>query len=201
MLRELNQKTLFIKRRTIIEENKVSSYTSIFGKEMGANLAFEDLSTDKTPHTLLFNNIGLIILGFAFGTLITFFWRNDKEFSPYVWIYFAVSFIGSCIFHFLYKENVWKLRLQNYTYIFINSKHPSTAKVDSFIEELYTQRKKYLRETYLHINKNLSYETQFKNLNFLKKSEAITVNEYQNFLNELDALFEYGKKQIGFLRE
>lgn len=201
MLRQLDQKTLFVKRKTIIEENKVSSYTSIFGKEMGANVAYEDLTTDKTPHTLLFNNIGLIILGFALGTLITFFWRNDKEFTPYIWIYFAISFISSCIFHFLYKENVWKLRLQNYTYIFINSKSPSTSEVNSFIDELYIQRKKYLRETYLHTNKNLSYETQFKNLNFLKKSEAVTANEYQKLLSELDALFQDDKKQIGFLRE
>jgi hypothetical protein len=198
MIRELNQHTLFIKRKTIIEENKVSSYTSVFGKNMGASVAYEDLSTDKAPHTLIFQNIGLIILGFAFGTFITFFWRDDKEFSPYIWIYFAISFISSCIFHFLYKENVWKLRLQNYTYIFINSKYPSTAEVGSFIDELYSQRKKYLRETYLHINKNLSYETQFNNLSFLKKNEAITPDEYQKFLSELDTLFKEDKKPIGF---
>lgn len=198
MIRELNQRTIFVKRRTVIEENKILYYETVFGKEMSASVAYEDLSANKMPHTIIYKNIGLYIGLIAFATCITYISKDDKEMVPYLRLVFALFLVATCMFHYLYKETVWKLKLHNLTYIFINMQSPDKNEVDNFINALFEQRRKYLRETYLHISRNLPYEPQFNNLKFLKKSEAISGEEYLELIAKLDTLFDDGKKPIGF---
>ncbi|MFP9113287.1 hypothetical protein ACLI1A_05060 [Flavobacterium sp. RHBU_3] len=198
MIRELNQNTVFIKRKIIIEETKVVIHINRFGKEMGVSIPYEDITAHITPFTSEIKDIKVLIGAFTLSSLIAFTVRNEKDVIPYIWMILAGFMVATCIFHFLYKEEVWRLRIHNNSNIFINIKKPSKVEVDEFIEELFNQRQRYLRETYLRITKNLSYELQLNSLNSLKANEVITPKEYQEFLAELDALFNDYKKPIEF---
>jgi hypothetical protein len=196
MISELSQNRLFIKRKLVIKETKLIYQSSKFGHDVDINIPYEELTLHKESHKLNFQ-YGLIIMGVTvLITIASFSWRNDKDYDPDAWIIFLVSFIAASLYYFLFKENVWRIKLQNYTYIFVNKKLPVESDVDSFIISLFNQRNKYLRETYINLNRNISYELQFKNLQWLKRIEVISAEEFDINLKQLDALF--ASKKIGF---
>ena len=74
-------------------------------------------------------------------------------------------------------------------YLYIETANGSAIKLldrnkltlDSFLEQLATQSKKYLREKYTDIESDLSKEVQLENLFWLKKIKVISKQEYDKF--------------------
>lgn len=198
MISELIQKRFFIKRIITVYENKVTYQTSRFSNQTEVSIPYEDLTDRKESHTItLFPAI--IIMGVsALFSVASFVWRDDKEYDPDIWKLWTVLFIISTIVYFLTRENVWKIKLHNITYLFINKSLPNKSEVDVFIETLFNERNKYLRETYYHITKHMSYEKQLSNLQWLKKTGALKEGEFEKTRKELEAMFNPEKKSIGF---
>lgn len=197
MILELSQNRLFIKRKIIIADTKVLYRSSKFGNNFEINIPYEELTSHKETYRINFEYGWLIIGILTLSSIASFSWRNDKEYDPHMWIFFTLLTIAAFAFHFQIRENVWRIKLQNYTYIFINKKLPNEDEVNNFIDNLFKQRNKYLEETYLHINRNMAYEPQFKNLQWLKKTEAIDREVFEKKKKELDVLFNSDRK-IGF---
>ena len=197
MARTLTQKRFFIKYTTTILETKVMWKSNVFTSETEASIQYEDLSNNKDSHTFYSQPTSIVLLITLCITIISFFSRYDKDYEEGVWQFFMVLTIISLLCFIVIYRKVWKIKLSNGTYIFLLKSKPDKNEVDIFIEELLAQRRKYLKETYFHVSKNLAYEPQLKNLQWLRKIEAINGIEFKEKKNELDNLFNFEKK-IGF---
>ena len=198
MIRELSQGRFFIKRRIRIFENKVTYYESKFGKDTEITISYEDLANFRESHTNIIPELRWAIGVTALFSVFSFFSRNNKEYDPYIGIVFGLCFVAVSGFYFITREKVWKIKFQNYPCFFIKRNSPDKKTVDDFIEELFKIRKEYLKYTYFYTDKNLQYEPQLKNLQWLKQVEAITKEEFEAKRQELSDLFNTEKKSIGF---
>lgn len=197
---ELHQRRFFTIRKIKIYENKVFYKSSKFGNESEINIPFEELTIFKESHILSNFYVSLISGVLLFISLISIIYRNDKDFDPDVWKFWTIAFIVSAFFYLVTRENLWKIKVQNNTYLFIFKNVPDKEEVNSFIDSLFDARNKYLRETYSELNRNVSYETQLQNLQWLKKIEAIQKVEFEKKREELNSLFNFEKNAIGFIK-
>ncbi len=195
---ELHQKRFFITRTMKIYDNKIFYKSSKFGTESEINVPFEELTNFKESHVVA-NFYVLLISGFLFlFSFVSIISRNDKDFDPDIWIFWTIGFFISIAGYFILSENLWKIKVQNNTYLFIYKKNPEKKEVNEFIKNLFEARDKYLVETYSELNKNVSYEAQLNNLQWLKKVDAINKATLEKKCGELNAMFNLEKKVIGF---
>jgi len=75
---------------------------------------------------------------------------------------------------------------------------PNKTEVYNFIEELIIARNEYLKTNYTRIDKNLSYESQFSKLEWLKNIEAISITEFNALHEKLKSTSEPTKRRVGF---
>ncbi|WP_264565045.1 hypothetical protein [Flavobacterium sp. N3904] len=197
---ELHQKRFFTIRKIIIHENKVFYKSSKFGNESEINIPFEELTNFKESHIISNFYVSLISATLLLFSLVSIIYRSDKDFDPDIWKFWTLSFIVGAIFYFITRENLWKIKVQNNTYLFIFKNVPDKDEVNSFIQSLFDTRNKYLRETYSELNRNVSYEKQLNNLQWLKKIEAIKKVEFEKKREELNSLFNFEKNVIGFTK-
>ncbi|MHA3789963.1 hypothetical protein ACX0HA_17280 [Flavobacterium hauense] len=198
MISELIQKRFFIKRTIAIYENKVTYRISRFSNETEVSISYEDLTDRKEAHTMTLLSSLIFMGGSAFLSGVSYLWRNDKEYDPDAWKLGVFLFIISTIVYFFTRENVWKIKLQSNTYLYINKNTPDSYEVNLFIDALFNERNKYLRETYFYLSKHMSYEKQLSNLQWLKKTGALKEGEFEMTRKELEAMFNPEKKSIGF---
>lgn len=197
---ELHQRRFFTVRKIKIYENKVFYKSSKFGNESEIYIPYEELTIFKESHILSNFYASLISGVLLFISLISIIYRNDKDFDPDLWKFWTFAFIVSAFLYFVTRENLWKIKVQNNTYLFILKNVPNKEEVNSFIDALFEARNKYLKETYSELNRNVSYETQLQNLQWLKRIEAIKKVEFEKKLNELNSLFNFEKNAIGFTK-
>ena len=199
MQKELIQKKGFSKREAKIMETKVVYKSTLFKREYEISIAYEDLSKQKESYLLNRKNFYIPVICFGIFTLASFIWRNDKEFDPNIWILWGILFLISTIIYLLSLESLWKVKVHYNSYLFFFKNLPSKEEVDGFIKFLFETRDKYLKETYfLEPNKNLSFESQKNNLQWLRKSEVITAIEFQSGMKKLEEVFNQDLKKIGF---
>lgn len=189
MKSELYQKRLFITREITIYDTKVVYQCIRFGKINQLSIPYEELTVDKGNHITQIKHINIYVRGSVYLATISFFFRDLLYFSPNLYLIFIFVFLGITAFHYIICENVWKIRLQNSTYIFVNKKLPNENEVDEFIENLFKQRNIYLKDTYFHISKYIPYEPQFKNLQWLRQIEVIDSKEFDAKRQELEKMF------------
>jgi hypothetical protein len=198
----LKQKRLFTIREIKIYESKVFVREKKFGQADGeVMIPFQELSIEKTAHNFsqpvfLWASLFLYLIA-----LVAFTDRYDNGGDLYAWLWISIVATASLAFYIIRKENSWKIKLANKnTYVFAFKNIPDTKTVDEFIDTLFATRNKYLRETYLTLDKNLNYEEQYKDLKWLLYIEAISKKEYYAKYDELKALFNKNQKAIGFDR-
>jgi len=179
MYKQLHQKKVFIKREATIMENKVVYNSGMFGRRYEVSLPYEDLSRSKDAHFLnrAVFYVPVLILGFI--TAVSYSVRNDESFQNdlggYQWIFIGFMLLISLVIYVISIETLWKIRVQDNTYLFFFRNIPNRKEVDDFIECLFKTRDKYLRETYFfEPTKNLSFESQKNTLQWLRKAEVIT---------------------------
>jgi hypothetical protein len=135
----------------------------------------------------------------TFITIICFAFRNDKDFESHAWVFWGLITLFVSIFFWINRENLWKLKVSNNTYFFLLKKTPSKSKVDQFIEDIFVARDYYLKETYFRLaNKNMLYESQKNNFDWLYRMEVIDKNEHSTSIKELDNIFNIEIQKIGF---
>jgi hypothetical protein len=199
---ELKQKRLFTEREIKIFESKIYVREKKIGQTDGeVIIPFQELSIDKTSHNFSQPVFLYISLFLYFIALIAFTDRHEKDGDLYSWIWLSIIATASIMFYFIRKENSWKIKLSNKnTYVFAFKDIPNSETVDSFIDNLFASRNKFLRETYLTLDKNLNYEEQYKDLKWLLHLEAISKVEFAEKYEELKVLFKKNQKPIGFER-
>lgn len=194
---ELKQRWLFTKYNLTIFDSKVLYQSSKFGNKTEVYIPYEELTNFKESH--YFNNTPSIIgmcLG-IFGALVCLI-PTDEPADPSASLFYGIIFLIALCVYFISKEKVWKIRLQNGTYIFLFKNIPNEKQVDQFIDTLFETRKKYLKDTYLFIEKNMPYESLLNNFIWLKKIEAIDNEEFEFNKTELNKAFNVEKRKIGF---
>ncbi|PVX45960.1 hypothetical protein C8C85_1771 [Flavobacterium sp. 103] len=199
-MQTLKQNRFFHKREFEILESKLSYKEIIPGKSnLEALIPFEDLSNNKASHensNILFIIFSVFIYFLAF---ISFISRNDKDYDPDIWKFFSLIATVLLVIFLINKEKSWKIKIpKNNTAVFIYKKIPNEQVVNEFIENIFTSRDKYLRENYMYLDKNLSYENQYENLKWLWRVEAISKQEFDEKYQELKTMFNFDKKEIGF---
>ena len=178
--------------RLFYHDHKIGS------RNIDFDIPFEEISNLKVSH----RHFEFIFLGIsAFGFFMSYFCfitRNDKDAEPNLWIVFSLVGIFAFIYFIMKSENSWKIRLRSGASIYVHKNIPSKESVDEFVEHLFTTKNQYLRNTYLNLDRNLSYENQYSNLKWLMSSEIITHDEFEAKYSELKELYNFDKKTIGF---
>lgn len=196
---EIIQKYFHIKREAKILDTKVIYKSTIFGKEAEVSIPYEELSRDKESHFKTIPYINIIIGILSFFTFICFIYKNDKDFEDKAWLFWGTLLLVAIIIYFFTKEVLWKVRVQNNTYLFFLKNHPDKETVNDFIDSLFVSRDKYLRDTYFfEPTKYVTYESQKNNFQWLRRMEAINNEEFQKRKKELDEVFNMEVKKIGF---
>lgn len=199
MIKELIQNKGYIKRELKIFETKVHCKTTLFGIVSDIVVPFENLPNQKESFVLHRRSILLILCILAFLTLICLIYRDDKEFDNNIWMFFLSVFLLAIPLYFYSVENLWRVRIGFNVNIFAFKKIPNAIEVDEFFELLFTTRNDYLRQTYfLPITKNLTYESQKNNLQWLRKNEVISSTEFEKSISELNNIFISDNNKIGF---
>lgn len=198
-MQTLIQNRILDKRELKILDNKLTYYEKRFDTSgFEVSIAYEDLTNSKTIHS---NSLVIFWTSMAVycGSLFAFMVRHEKNADPYMWIYMVLIATATLIFFLLKREDSWKIRLANNGgFIYIHRNLPDSKTATDFLENLYKTRDEYLKETYMTLDKNLSYELQYKNLNWLKFVEAISKQEFEAKYDELKTMYSSEKRTIGF---
>lgn len=199
-MQEIKQRRLFTKREYNILENKLHYKTSYIGGESEGVVSFENLSKEKTTHKTTNNIILALSLFILVLAGMSFSYRNDKDSDPEMWIAFTILGIVLLAIYFFMNENSWKIRTHNNGYLFLFKNSPNANVVNEFISKLFIERDKYLKEQYLSLDPNLSYETQVNDLKWLRNVEAISKKEFDEYYSDLKLLYAPKRGIIGFDR-
>lgn len=194
----LKQRRFFTKRDYNILDNKLHFKTSYIGGEGELLISFENISKEKTTYKTKNPMILVISLLLFFFSGISFLVRNDKDTDPDMWIGILFPAVILLVIYIIMRENSWKIRLYNNSFIYLFKVKPNENTVDEFITTLFEERDNYLRKTYLNLDPNLSYETQVNDLKWLRNVEAISKDEFDKFYEDLKSLFAPKKGIIGF---
>lgn len=199
-MKTIKQRRLFKKLEYNILENKLHYKISYLGGESEGMVAFENLSKEKTTHKT--TNIIILLMSLFFFVLggMSFSFRNDKEVDPEMWIVFVLVGIALFTIYVFMNENSWRIRTHSNGFLFLLKKSPNENTVNEFISELFNERDKFLREQYLSLDPNLSYETQLNDLKWLRNIEVISNQEFNKYYSDLKLLYAPKTGKIGFDR-
>lgn len=200
-MRELKQTKNFVRRELRLTDSKLFYNISKFGNGNEVDIPFENINGDMVSyksanHTLLI--IAALIYLIAIAVQVSIYRGvNDDKSAGLIWAGLATIFL---VLFFLSRQNFWKLRLANDSYIFVHKNIPSKLATDRFLEQLMKSRNDYLKENYFIIDENLSYEYQLNNLKWLKSINAITKEEFDQKYSELKQTVKPDKPNIGFTK-
>lgn len=198
MIRELNQRWFFKKRKISIYETNFVLKNSNLTNLSELTIRYEEIEGNKEDYITSIKNLKLYIRISSYLTGFLFILSDITEYLSHTYIFSLMVFIGLILHHFITREKVWKIKLVNNTYIILNKKIPNEETVNDFIETLFRQRNQYLRETYLFVNENMPYDYQFENLKWLRKIGVINTEEFNAMRGKLDALFSGNRRAIEF---
>ena len=123
---------------------------------------------------------------------------GDTDKNAFV-VYLILAIISGTIFLLTFKRSFYLADNNNKNAIEFLIDKPSKEKLADFIDILKLERKKVLITKYGQITNLLSYEQQLNAINLLNAVQALTKEEYETKLAELNSLFSVCKKTIYFL--
>lgn len=195
----LVQKKLFHKREFEIIESKLRFKESRFGNENEIYIPFENILGNKNTFKKAEPLFILVGLFFSLLTILVIVWYyedHDVEIgAPFIW-----GSISLLFFYLSYKtkENSWRIGLINNESIMMFKNNPNEDDVERFFKSLIEKRNKYLLSNYGFLDKNLSYERQFNNLEWLRLRNVLTLEEFEIKHQDLKALFDVSNNRVGF---
>ena len=110
----------------------------------------------------------------------------------------ALSILFLAIFFFTFKHSFFLATQDNKSAIEFLTYKPSKQELQEFINKIKNKRKDYLLDKYGQITKMLSYQEQYHSLLWLSDNDVITKEEYDNKLQQLNAMFNPTTHVIGF---
>lgn len=195
----LVQKKFFHKREFEIIESKLRFKESRFGNENEIYIPFENILGSKSSFKK--TEPWYILIGLFFSLLMVlnvvwYFEDGDVEVEAAI-VWGSVSIL---FFYLSYKikENSWRIGLINNESIMMFRSNPTDDEVEKFFNNLIEKRNKYLLDNYGFLDKNLSYERQFNNLEWLRLRNVLTLEEFESKHQQLKILFDNRSNRIGF---
>lgn len=205
-MEELLQRKNFTQRRIRITPRELLYEESRWGKVNEIAIPFEDLTKSITNHQVvdnywLFPCLFFASLGISFLNDV-FFEKAKHELSQGEYLMTSLlMFMIAGIFLGVYlytKQEFWKLRLTNGTYLFIHKNVPTEEEVDEFIETIYARRDEYLIPIFGEINPRINYETQLANFRYLQYLQVWEDEEYTAAKEKLEEACGQKPRVIGF---
>ncbi|UOU98818.1 hypothetical protein MUU74_02440 [Chryseobacterium daecheongense] len=195
----LIQKRPFHKREFEILDSKLRFKESRFGNENELYIPYENILGSKSSFKKTESWFIVFGIFFTLLTVLTIVWYFedgdvDPE-APVIW-----GCISLILFYFSYKmkENSWRIGLINNESIMMFKNRPNEMDVEQFFNELIEKRNSFLLNNYGFIDRNLSYERQYNNLEWLRSRNVLTPEEFEERRQQLKALFEINSNRIGF---
>jgi hypothetical protein len=197
-MKKLIQKSYYVKFDFTILDSKLNCKESRFGNESDADIPFENIASTKnskktsSPILLVAGTISIVVsfLAFIFGES-----TRNSLLGGFLWLFIS---IGLLAYFFMTREDLWVISRYDGGKINIHKSSPNEKEVNEFIETLFKARKKYLKERYIVIDKNLSYEEQYSKIEWLKNIEAIEMEEFFNLHDKLKSNSQPVKNKVGF---
>lgn len=182
----LEQRYLFNKIRVDFTDTGVLyTYGNIFNTKQLA-IDYEEIIFWKVTRTVKTDKFNLFVcIASALVMLKSIMGIYDNPYGIYKGllpfstlffiVFFVVTFLGRIKYLYIETTDIGAIKL-------FDRKRKS---VDSFLAQLSTNSRTYLREKYTEIDSNLSKEVQLENLFWLKSIKVITKQEYDAFKNQL----------------
>lgn len=187
---DFSQRRLFDKKNFRFTNDGLCIRSSNAGKVHEYEIKYENIGTK----IIFWKNgltIYLLIAAFLIGICTLFYFdTSGPGMEPGMKLFISVL-IAICIalYFITYKKARYLTDANNSNPIELFTDKPDTEAVDHFIKEILSRRKAYLLERFGQLNKNISYEPQYNNLNWLLYIDAISKAEYDQMLMELNALY------------
>jgi hypothetical protein len=176
---ELHQKALLEKRSFFLLNNKLKLYLKDTEGEYENYISYENIKSES--QICCRKNSKLLFITIATGSLaISIFVHSiitDKDIK-----YFLLAGAIAVFWGFLYQT-----KQQNYIVvetfdrkriIFLRNR-PNRQALDTFLSQLWLQRRKYLRKKYFYINPNQDLQQETERLRWLLEQNAITKAEFK----------------------
>jgi hypothetical protein len=113
-------------------------------------------------------------------------------------VYLILAIISGIIFLLTFKSSFYLADNNNQNAIRFLIDKPSKEELSDFINSLKLERKKVLIAKYGQITNLLSYEQQLNSLNWLSSAQALSKEEYESKVAQLNSLFRKSNPIIGF---
>ena len=186
----LEQKHSGEKRIFLIQENGLKiSENSSFGNS-SRKIPFENITNEFVA--LKFNPVHYLLIIVLFVLIVfSFLVLKMYEIESLEKIYGAILIflIGGAFGVFNFKIASTVLRCIDYEGIEFYKNEPSKKEMDSFINELFKRRNKYLEKRFDKVNPNLNYEFQYAMFYHLNSLEIINSEKLDKLISELDKVF------------
>jgi len=176
---ELHQKALLEKRSFFLLNNKLKLYLKDTEGEYENYISYENIKSES--QMCCRKNSKLLFITIATGSLaISIFVHSiitDKDIK-----YFLLATAIAVFWGFLYQT-----KQQNYIVvetfdrkriIFLRNR-PNRQALETFLSQLWLQRRKYLRKKYFYINPNQDLQQETERLRWLLEQNAITKAEFK----------------------
>ena len=111
--------------------------------------------------------------------------------------YLLIGIICFLVYFISFKSTFYLAQSGNTNAIEFLANRPTKEKLELFIEQLKSKQKEVLLEKYGNLNRNLSYETQYQNLTWLRDNNVLNKAEFGDKLTQLDKLYS-SKNRLGF---
>lgn len=201
MNKTLTQKVSFQTTVFSIEDTGLLIIQKAKQGETELHFPFEQIKTNKA--TVLDHNKGALTLAFAFAGIALFAFilgfidKTIESMGAHWWLMISIILF---IVYFKTKRKKIYLQTNENKIIEFHADKSNLHNVTIFIEQLLIERNTYLVSRYGNLNRNLEFGTQLDNLNWLLNSRAISKVQYDEKIQELNALFNgnTGSKPIGF---
>lgn len=176
---ELHQKALLEKRSFFLLKNKLKLYLKDTEGEYENYISYENIKSES--QLCCRKNAKLLFITIATGSLaVSIFVHSiltDKDIK-----YFLLAAAIAVFWGFLYQT-----KQQNYIVIetfdrkriiFLRNK-PNRQTLETFLGQLWYERKNYLRKKYFYINPNQDLQQETERLRWLLEQNAITQAEFK----------------------
>ena len=198
-MNKLKQKKNFVKREFRFTDSKLFYNVSKFGNENEIDIPFENINGEKVSYKSANSTTLVISISiFLIAALVEISYLKSENGANSTPLFFAGIAAIFLILYILNRNDFWKIRLVDDSYLYIHKSIPSPLVADQFIEGLMEARNEYLRENYATVDENLPYESQLNNLKWLKSLSAISKDEFEVKYIELKRVVNPDKPKIGF---